>query len=67
MLDLLSIPYDLQRATAQRGYAVECLRSATFISDGLTSAERRDYLGECTRWIGDFHQWFSITDRKSVV
>ncbi len=61
MLDLPSIPYDLQRATVQRGRAVECLRSATFVSDGLTSAERRDYLGECTRWIGEYHQWFSAT------
>ena len=59
MLDLPSIPYDLQRATPHRGHSVECLRSATFVSDGLTSAERRAYLGECTRWIGELHQWFS--------
>lgn len=58
MLNFPGIPYDLRNASPRRGGALERLRSATFLTNGLTVVERRAFLNECKDWIGNYNNWF---------
>jgi len=59
VIELPQIPYELERAAPLCCDSVGALRSVTFISNGLDDSERRLYLADCSRWIREYHEWFS--------
>lgn len=58
MLQISSIPFELQRARPLRRGAIERLRSVTFVADGLDVKQTRELLEGAAPWLGRFNDWF---------